>query len=231
MFSLAQQLTFEFAHNGHKYNDDDLVISSSNLAAHRLIALWPHWSVPIAAIIGEKGSGKTHFASVWKKNSKAHSFSPNKLFDASLAIVDGVNVLVEDLTPSNFKEHELFHLLNSVNQARSSNPNVSLLITSQTRLSLWSLKLPDLASRLKTIIEIYIEQPDDMLLRAVLCKLFSDKQIIIDNNVLNYIISRMERSLNFAIKLVNNCDKEALKKHSKVNKQIVNIALDNLLNV
>ena len=57
-----------------------------------------------------------------------------------------------------------------------------------------------------------------------------DKQIMIDNNVLNYIISRMERSLNFAIKLVNTCDKEALKKHSKVNKQVVNIALDKLLN-
>ncbi len=230
MFSLAQQLTFEFADNWQKYNHDDLVVSSSNLAAHKLVMLWPHWSVPVAAIIGDKGSGKTHFASVWQKISKAQCFSPDKLFDASLAVADGINVLVEDLTPLNFKEDELFHLLNSVSQARSSNPNVSLLITSQTRLSLWSVKLPDLFSRLKTIIEIYIEHPDDILLRAVLVKLFSDKQIMIDNNVLNYIISRMERSLNFAIKLVNTCDKEALKKHSKVNKQVVNIALDKLLN-
>lgn len=230
MLRLSKQLTFEFANDLQNYDFDDLVISNSNLMAYKLINSWPNWNSSVAAIIGATGAGKSHFANVWQKMSSAIIFKPNELKEANLAIIENNSVLIENLEENSFIEEDLFHLFNSINQARIHNQNQNILITCSNSPKNWKINLLDLASRLKTIIETYIEQPDDMLLEAILLKLFSDKQIIIDANVLSYIISNMERSFNFAIKLVELCDKYALEKHSKISKQIANIALNELLN-
>lgn len=231
MACLSEQSTFEFFKELQNYNCDDLVISNSNIITYKLINDWTNWNGGTAAIIGDKGSGKTHFAKVWQNKSSAINFTAKELKKANLAIIENKNILIENLTLNDFAEEELFHLLNNLNQARVNNSNQALLITSTISLKNWQIKLPDLASRLNTIIEAHIEQPDDDLLKAVLLKLFSDKQIIIDNNILNYIISKMERSLKFAIKLVDLCDKKALTKNSKINKKIVKLALNELLQI
>lgn len=220
-----QQTRFNFTEDKRSYNLDDLVISPSNLAVYNLLNLWPNWHAPIAAIIGGYGSGKTHFASIWQKKSKALAFSALELREASEAINNGYNILIENLNTSHLDEQTLFHLCNNVKQ----NQHSFILITALTRLSSWQVGLADLASRLKTIIEVIIEDPDDMLLKAILVKLFSDRQIIIEQTVLTYMISRMERSFNFANKLVDMCDEEGLKRQTKITKHIAKIALDQLL--
>ena len=53
-------------------------------------------------------------------------------------------------------------------------------------------------------------EPDDDLLRRVLVKLFADRQLAVDSAVVDYIVVRMERSLQAANALVDDLDREAL---------------------
>lgn len=221
----AEQLLIDFPDNWQEYNRDDLVVTESNLMAYKLISNWPDWGAPFAAIIGAPGSGKSHFAHVWAQTSHAYCADMSNLDVASEVVSQGQSILLEDLSAGNFNENALFHLLNNISQSRVNYPNISLLITARSDFTLWDLKLADLLSRLRTIIKVIIGQTDEMLLRSVLIKLFSDKQIIVENSVISYIITRMERSLTFAAQLVNLCDKYAIINGSKINKRIVNKAL------
>ena len=70
----------------------------------------------------------------------------------------------------------MFHLLNLV---KEDDANV-LLTTAPTALTLWAVRLPDLASRLRALPVVELAAPDDALLRAVLVKLFVDRQLSVD---------------------------------------------------
>jgi chromosomal replication initiation ATPase DnaA len=70
--------------------------------------------------------------------------------------------------------------------------------------------LADLASRLRAARPVELGEPDDDLLRRVLVKLFADRQLAVDSAVVDYIVVRMERSLQAANALVDDLDREAL---------------------
>jgi chromosomal replication initiation ATPase DnaA len=63
---------------------------------------------------------------------------------------------------------------------------------------------------------VTIEPPDETLLKAVLVKHFTDRQLIVEPGVIAYIALRMERSMEAAAAIVAAIDRTAMAGHRKV---------------
>ena len=196
---------------------EDFLLSDSNRAAVALIDQWPQWPHPVVVLSGPAGSGKTHLAHVWQRQSGAALWAAGSLTDeAVLARPDTACVIVEDVDRGIGDQRAMFHLINLAREHR-----FQILVTARTDPGDWDLTLPDLRSRLRQATLARIEAPDDALLRAVLVKLFADRQLSIDPQVVSQIALRMERSMAAALRLVAEIDKRALETQRRVSRGLV----------
>jgi chromosomal replication initiation ATPase DnaA len=123
--------------------------------------------------------------------------------------------VLEDLAPEVFDEQALFHLLNMVREEAAF-----LLLTARAPLTSWNAAVPDLGSRLRAIPAVTLAAPDDGLLRAVIVKLFADRQIAVERDLPAYLVSRIERSFPAARAAVEALDREALRRKRPVNRAL-----------
>jgi chromosomal replication initiation ATPase DnaA len=201
---------------GHKpgHSRDELVVSDANRQAVALIDAWPDWPAAVVVLAGPAGSGKSHLASIWAGIA-------NAVFVDSSDIerwVEGAPLshpVVIDDADIDLDEHGLFHLLNA---ARSAGTHV--LLTSRRFPSAWGVRLPDLASRLKTAATVEILEPDDHLLAAVITKLFADRQVEVERHVVQFLVRRIERSLSTAIDVVDRLDRIALEQKTRITRAL-----------
>ncbi|MEO3387671.1 DnaA regulatory inactivator HdaA [Mesorhizobium sp. CAU 1741] len=194
---------------------DDLVVAPANAEALALIERWPDWPTPVMVLAGPAGSGKSHLAAIWCSESSASRFSAGPLGSAAIEAAAHGPVLIDDIDARPVDEIGLFHLINAVRQA-----GTSLLLTSRRFPSAWSVRLPDLASRLKAAAIVEIQEPDDVLLAAVLTKLFADRQVEVEPHVVHYLVRRMERSLSTAIDVVARLDRAALEQKTRITRAL-----------
>lgn len=198
---------------------EDLVVSSANANAVAFLDSWPDWETPIAILAGPVGAGKTHLARVWATRADA-SFVDAEATQPDFDVTNPGHVVVENLAQGSFSEAWLFHLINGVRSAGSS-----LLLTSRKWPGEWGVSLPDLQSRLKTAHLMELGEPDDHLLAGVLVKLFSDRQLNVDQSVIDYLVLRMERSLASAQTLVDHLDELSLVQKRAVTRPLAAEAL------
>lgn len=208
-----EQLPLDLRHDAAT-GRDDLVISDPVSAAASIIDRWPDWASPVVIITGPEGSGKSHLAEVWRRKSGAKPVRPVAGSGAIEAAGEGA-VLIEDADRESFDETELFHLINAVRSA-----GTSLLITARSWPLAWGIKLPDLVSRLKAATTVEIGAPDDMLLSQILVKLFADRQLQVDDKLVAYVVSRMERSLAAAQTIVERLDTMALSRGTRISRAL-----------
>jgi chromosomal replication initiation ATPase DnaA len=199
---LALALSFE-----ESFARDDFLVGPANAAAFDLVDRWPDWPSRAMVLAGPEGSGKSHLASIWAQASGARFVAARGLGYATVPreLATGALVL-EDARAGEFDERAVFHLLNLVREDEAH-----LLITTASAPAAWAIGLADLASRLRALPVVTLEQPDDALLRAVLVKLFADRRVAVDDSLITYLTSRMERSLATARRLVDALDREALR--------------------
>jgi chromosomal replication initiation ATPase DnaA len=213
----AEQLPLSFSHQPAS-GRDDLVVSDPLDEAAAIIDRWPTWPSPVVVITGPAGSGKSHLADVWLKTSGAVAID---LSSGAAATGEALNkaaegpVLLEDADRSGFDETALFHVINAVRSHATS-----LLITARSRPGQWNVTLPDLASRLKAATVVEVGLPDDAALKQILFKLFADRQLLIDDRLASYIVSRMERSVAAAQAIVERIDHLALARGVKINRAL-----------
>ena len=212
----AEQLLLDLPHRIASGRDDFLV-TPSNSAAVALVDQWPNWPSHGALILGPEGCGKSHLVEVWRQSSRAKIVSASQLrTDEIPKLLESGSLAVEDFRSNEFDERALFHALNLAKQEAKF-----VLLTSRFSPDQLHLQIPDLASRVKALPTVQILPPDDALLRGVLVKLFSDRQISVDESLINFVLVRMPRSLGAARKLVAEIDKRALTEKSEVNKSLV----------
>jgi len=185
---------------------DDFLVSGSNEQAVRLINAWPDWPAPVAVLSGPQGSGKTHLVNVWRAISGAPSFPASALAEAVALVLERPGpIAVEDFDERGVDETEAFHLINLARERR-----FNLLITGRRPPGEWAIGLADLRSRLRSAALVTIEEPDEALLSAVLVKLFADRQLSVEPDMIGYLMRRMERSMAAAQRLVDALDRAAL---------------------
>ncbi len=125
--------------------------------------------------------------------------------DVPVALATGALVL-ENLAEGGFDEAALFHLLNLAREERAY-----VLVTARRAPAVWRVELPDLVSRLRALPVVALAAPDDALFRAVLVKLFADRQLAVDESLIGYLATRIERSFAAARAAVARLDREALR--------------------
>ena len=168
---------------------DDFIIGESNHLAATWIDRWPDWpgQYRVLNLVGPAASGKGHLASIWREQSGATVI--NSLGEWRPG-TDIDHAVLEDPVPGpQWPEEALFHLINGA--ARDGR---SVLITSREPVAGLGWQLADLKSRLRSINLVGLDRPDDALLRRLLEKYFADRQLAVAGQVLDYMVSRMERS-------------------------------------
>jgi chromosomal replication initiation ATPase DnaA len=199
-----------------RYGEEDFLIGACNDAAYRFLDAWPDWPDRFALLTGPAGSGKSHMAAIFAAHGKGVVLDAATLsLDLLPRLAESPVVVVEDADRARPPEDVLFHLMNL---ARESG--ASLLFTARAPLPAWELRLADLHSRLRLATNITIEAPDDALLRAVLVKLFADRQLIIDTQLIEYLATRIERSFAACRDIVAVLDREALARGRRPNRAL-----------
>ncbi|MBO7097560.1 MAG: DNA replication protein [Alphaproteobacteria bacterium] len=233
MTKLNTQFPFIFEPT-KQYLLQDFMISHCNHHAYQTIKLWPNWPFFAMLIFGPKGSGKTHLAHIFTQHVCLSSSKPVQTeilqaCDITLNKIPRIHAqnpcLVVENVSQKVDEEALFHLFNIY-----QNEGGYILFTSAQSFIQIPFKLPDLASRLKIVPAVPILQPDDQMLEALIVKLFSDRQITLTSEVLNYILQNMERSFAYAEKLVKQVDDLSLALKRAVTVPLVKQAMIELKN-
>jgi chromosomal replication initiation ATPase DnaA len=201
-----RQLAFALPH-AESLSRDDFLEGPANAAGLALIESWPDWSNQIMLLIGPEGSGKSHLAAIWAEQSGARSTTARALTATAVpgALATGA-LVVEDLRPSDFDERALFHLMNLAREDEAF-----VLLTSREPLSAFQIELRDLRSRLRAVPTVSLLSPDDQLFRALIVKFCADRQLAVDEAVVSYLTTRIERSFAAAREAVERLDSEALR--------------------
>jgi chromosomal replication initiation ATPase DnaA len=201
-----RQLAFALPH-AESLSRDDFLEGPANIAALALIDVWPDWPNRIMLLVGPEGAGKSHLAAIWAEQAGARSTAAHALIAAEVpgALATGA-LVIEDLNPSSYDERALFHLMNLAREDQAF-----VLMTARAPPSASNIELRDLRSRLRAVPVVTLTPPDDHLFRALIVKFCADRQISIDENVVNYLATRIERSSAAARRAVERLDTEALR--------------------
>ena len=208
-----------------RFGREDFLVGPSNEGAYGLIDLWPDWPARVLLVIGPKGSGKSHLSAIWAEMSGARTLAGRTLGNSDPnALVNAGAMVIEDLDQGPLHEPTLFHLINLISEKQAY-----LLITARTMPDIWNLKTPDLLSRLRLAPALIIEAPDDALLRALIVKQFLDRQIVVDTSVVEYLLTRIERSFSGVAAVVEALDREALALGRRITRNIAAKVIERLV--
>lgn len=210
-----EQLPLQFS-SYVNFDIENYIITDSNQEAFNWINKWPKWYVNSSCIFGEKGSGKTYLAKIWQKKSNAMLVTSQLLRARSYFEVTATSYVLEDLEAFIEQKEDLFCFLNHLLHAKKF-----LLITSEVAPMKVNFGLPDLQSRLNSIFCITIKKPNEDMVGQILVKYFSDRQIIVDGNVISYLMHNIDRSYAAIAKVVDTLDKYALMNHRKISIPLV----------
>jgi chromosomal replication initiation ATPase DnaA len=201
-----RQLAFALPH-AESLTRDNFLEGPANEAALSLIERWPDWPNRVMWFAGEEGCGKSHLATIWAERSGARVVSAHALTAASVpnALATGA-LVVEDLKANDFDERALFHLMNLARE-----DTAFVLMTARVPPSAFEIELRDLRSRLRAVPVVSLASPDDLLFRALIVKFCADRQMAVDESLVGYLASRIERSYAAARRTVEFLDTEALR--------------------
>lgn len=192
------------AHGG-----EDFLVAPPNADAVAWLDRWPDWPQPALVIHGPPGCGKTHLSHVFRAMSGAVAVGSADLTSADPTAVagSGAAVVVDDAEAvlDSDRERPLLHLYNVLKESGRH-----MLLTAVRPPAQWRIRLPDLASRMNASLAVAIRAPDEALIQAVLVKLFADRQLKVDADVIAYVLPRMERSFAAVGELAAALDAEAL---------------------
>lgn len=212
----APQIPLDLGHR-EALGRDDFLIAPCNESAVAWLDSWPGWPGPALCIHGPEGCGKSHLAHVWQARSGAApvdgaslaEYGPADLLGEAMAVVfDDADEATDEVA--------LFHLYNLLADRQGH-----LLLTAKTPPARWGIGLADLRSRLAAAPAVQVGAPDEGLLGAVMIKLFADRQIHVDHDVVMYLLTRMERSFEAVREAVEAIDRAALAAHRKVTVPLV----------
>jgi len=212
---LMSQLIFNFPFTTN-YFEEDFFVSSSNFEAYKLIETWPKWPSRNINIYGPSGCGKSHLANILKKKINSFFINASDISNNSLALIKLKECLIIDNYENNIEENLLYTIINQTHQS-----NQYVIINSDQPISSLEIKLEDLKSRLNSFSKITIDLPTDDLIKVVLTKNFSDKQIQIDNKLIDFILKHINRSYEDIFNFIKKIDELSLSTGKSININLI----------
>ena len=216
------QLVFKFPFKT-KYYEQDYYVSSNNFSAYRLIESWPNWPNKWVNIYGPKGCGKTHLSNILKKKiSIIEIFDAKKIDEEKIFKFEKLDCLIIDNYENNIDENFFYSILNHFKQL-----DTYVVVNSLLPIKNMKIELKDLKSRTDSFMSLGIELPTDDLLRVIISKSFSDKQIEITPQLSEYIIKNIERSYEKVFKFIKEIDDLSLSSGKSININLIKKVLTN----
>jgi DnaA regulatory inactivator Hda len=204
----SEQLTLPFEHRV-AHGVDSFLVGPGNRHAVEWIDRWPQWPFTALVIAAPAGCGKSHLASLWRVRAQAASIDLACAgIERIAAVASAGGVLVDDCDGAVGEpgaERALLQLYNLVQAGGGS-----LLLTARRPPSEWNLTLPDLASRLNSAMVVAIDPPDDVLLASIALKLFSDRQIAVNEGVISFLLNRGQRSVAALSQAIDALDRASM---------------------
>ena len=215
------QLIFKFPFS-KRYYEQDFFVSSNNFSAYKLIEEWPIWPGKWLNIFGASGSGKTHLAKILeKKIKKIKIIDAKEVNNGIIRDINNIDCLIIDSFENNIDEKLLYSILNQSKQVENY-----ILINSTPSLKNINFNLEDLRSRINSFLYIGIELPTDDLLKVIISKTFSDKQISINPKLSDFIINNVERSYEKLFKFLKDVDEMSLSTGKSININLIKKVLN-----
>ena len=215
------QLIFKFPFS-KKYYEQDFFVSSNNFSAYRLIESWPTWPGKWLNIFGSSGSGKTHLSKILEqKIDKIKLIDAKNINDEIIQDLNNLKFLIIENYENNISEKLLYSILNQSKQLENY-----ILINSISPVKNINFKLDDLKSRIDSFLHIGIELPTDDLLKVIISKTLSDKQININPKISDFIIKNVERSYEKMFKFLKDIDEVSLSTGKSININLIKKVLD-----
>ncbi len=210
-----RQLAFALPH-AESLSRDNFLEGPANAAALALVDAWPEWPNRTMLLAGPEGSGKSHLAAIWAEQAGARATSAHALTAANVPAELATGALVvEDLRAASFDERALFHLLNLAREEQAY-----ILITARELPSALEIELRDLRSRLRALPVVSLQPPDDHLFRALIVKFCADRQLAVDEQVVSYLSTRLERSYAAVRRAIELLDAEGLRQGRPVTRAL-----------
>ncbi len=221
--NLTGQLPLEFIPEPY-LGKEDFMVAACNHEAFALVDSWPAWPFFAICIYGPEGCGKTHLAPMFAHNVANLANWPYKvpvvrakdIHFETLQLLEKCSCLIVEELSENVDNEALFHLYNHYR-----NEGGYILFTAAQAPARTRFTLPDLQSRMNIVPSVAINEPDDEMLSALILKLFTDRQIMVAPEIINYILLNMQRSFAYARKLVAEIDSISLARKRAVSLAIV----------
>ena len=215
------QLVFKFPF-AKKYYKQDFFVSTNNFSAYKLIESWPTWPGKWLNIFGSSGSGKTHLAKILeKKIDKIKLIEAKNINNKTIQELNNFDCLIIDSYQNNIDEKLFYSILNQSKQLENY-----ILINSKDSLKNIKFSLKDLQSRINSFIYFGIELPTDDLLKVIISKTLSDKQININPKISDFIINNVERSYEKMFKILKDIDELSLSTGKSININLIKKVLN-----
>jgi chromosomal replication initiation ATPase DnaA len=204
------------------YRRADFIASAENAVALRALDAWPAWHGGCLTLVGPAGSGKSHLAQAWAASARAVTLKPGDVpSPLDLERIAGRPVLLED-ADQGAADEMLFHLINM-----AGAPGGGLLLTARAAPSAWPAALPDLRSRLNALPVAELPAPDDAVLEATLRKFFRERNIKPADDLIPYLLRRIERSISRAQEIVMLLDETADAEQRPISRALARQILEN----
>ena len=215
------QLIFKFPFS-KKYYEQDFFVSSNNFSAYKLVESWPVWPGKWLNLFGAAGSGKTHLAKILEQKIKRIKLvNAENIKDEIIQDLNHLDCLIIDSFNNNIDEKLLYSILNHSKQLENY-----VLINSTPSIKNINFKLEDLKSRINSFLYIGIELPTDDLLKVIISKTMSDKQISINPKLSDFILNNVERSYEKMFKFLKDLDELSLSSGKSININLIKKLLD-----
>ena len=218
---IMSQLVFKFPFKT-KYFEQDFYVSSNNFSAYKLIESWPNWPGKWLNVFGTKGCGKTHLSKILeKKIGKIKILDESNISDNILNEMDRIDCLIIENFKKDIEEKLLYSILNHSKQLDNY-----IVINSTPPIKEILFKIKDLQSRINSFVFIGIDLPTDDLLKVIVTKSFSDKQINLDPKITDFIIKNVDRSYEKMFKFIRDVDELSLSSGKSININLIKKVLN-----
>lgn len=175
------------------------VVSACNAEASAVLERWPDGISSILALHGPAGGGKSRLAEAWAERVGALPLHGGEAALIDPQEIEGLPLLLDRAEDAD--DESLFHLINLTQSGGGA-----LLMVSRLPPNAWSCALPDLRSRLDAIRTVAVEAPDDVVMAAILRARFAERSIAPSDEVIDYLVRRLDRSADTAARAVERLD-------------------------
>ena len=204
------------------FSKDDYIFDETNKSAFEIINSYPNWQNNLVNLVGPIKSGKSLLLKILEITHSFLYISEKNFHKDNLDIIFKSERLILDLDV--FLEDKVFPIVNDFYTNKKY-----LIISSNEPLANIQFKLKDLSSRIKLFNIIEILNPSDQLIYSLIIKFFSDNQIVIKKELVNFIVKKIDRSYSRVNKFLEELNNQSIVEKRKIDFKMINKVIDTMV--